>query len=270
VISILILTKNEEVNIAGCLQSVAWSDDITVLDSLSQDRTVELARAKGAKVVERAFDDWSSHQNWANKNIHFKHPWVFYLDADERMTSGLREEIERIASGSVPGTVAYYCGRRNYFMGRWIKHSFPPSAVMRFFQPSKVQFQRLVNPTAVVDGGHGYLREYLDHYNFSKGYSEWFDKHNRYSQWEAVEGAKELERGWSLAPLWSADRAARRQGLKRLAFKMPLRPVLKFLYLYLVKLGIFDGYPGLVYCSLQAIYEFQIDLKMAEISGKKP
>ena len=92
-VSILILTLNEETNIGACLDALAGFDDIVVFDSLSKDRTKDIAVAKGARVVERPFDNWAAHQNWAMDNIAFKHPWVFYLDADERMTPELREEI---------------------------------------------------------------------------------------------------------------------------------------------------------------------------------
>ena len=92
-ISILILTKNEENDLPGCLESVAWSDDIHVYDSLSTDRTVEIAEAAGATVTRRAFDNWSAHQNWGLKNIPFRHDWVFYIDADERMTAALQSNV---------------------------------------------------------------------------------------------------------------------------------------------------------------------------------
>lgn len=83
-VSVLILTLNEEINLAECLKSLSWSDDIVVYDSLSNDRTKEIALELGARVVERPFDNWSTHQNWAMQNISFRHPWVLYFDADER------------------------------------------------------------------------------------------------------------------------------------------------------------------------------------------
>ena len=156
-VSILILTLNEETNLPHCLQSVDWSDDIVVLDSFSADRTPEIARQCGATVMQRKFDNWAAHQNWAMANIPFKHSWVFYLDADERMTAELRDEICQISAASQRGRVAFYCGRKNYFMGKWIKHAYPPSLLMRFFRPRSVRFERLVNPTPVINGKHGYL-----------------------------------------------------------------------------------------------------------------
>ena len=269
-LSILILTLNEEVNLPACLASVKWCDDIVVLDSYSSDRTTLIAGALGARVVQRKFDNWAAHQNWAMEHIPFRHEWVFYLDADERMTADLREEILAIARASQTETVAYYCGRQNYFMGRWIKHAMPPGMIMRLFRPKHVRFERLVNPTPIVDGQHGYLKNHLLHYNFSKGLTEWLGKHNQYSQLEAAEGMK-LFKGTSEtdASVFCKDPARRRQALKNLSFYLPGRPFLKFLYLYVVKRGFLDGRAGLTYCALQCVYEYMIVVKMKELERKQ-
>ncbi len=263
-ISILILTLNEEINIKDCLDSVAWSDDIVVLDSGSTDKTISLARKKHGRIVKRSFDNWASHQNWAMKNIKFNHPWVFYLDADERMTPELKDELLSLAANSTRTEVAYFCGRRNFFQGKWIKHAYPPSHILRFFKPKHVRFERLVNPTPVISGSYGYLRNYFDHYNFSKGLEEWFAKHNRYSSFEASEGIKALNTPISLKGFLNSDPYERRKFLKALSFRMPFRPMLKFIYLYFLKRGFLDGTPGLVYCVLQSFYEFMITIKMRE------
>jgi glycosyltransferase involved in cell wall biosynthesis len=265
-ISVLILTLNEEANLPKCLESVKWSNDVVVLDSFSMDRTVEIAKLHGARVIQRKFDNWASHQNWANESIPFEHKWVFYLDADERMTDDLWNEIQVIAENAKEQRVAFYCGRRNYFMGRWIKHAYPPSHIMRFFKPRRVRFDRLVNPVPVIDGPHGYLREMFEHYNFSKGLSEWFDKHNKYSQLEAVEGMKLLHQDTRYGCLLSRDPALRRKALKNLSFRMPCRPFLKFFYFYFLQRGFLDGRPGLTYCVMQSIYEYMTAVKMNEIS----
>src|ERR1051325_5497682 len=106
-LSILILTLNEQENLPGCLKSVKWCDDIVVLDSLSTDETVDIAKREGGRVIQRKFDNWAAHQNWAIDNIPFKYEWVFYLDADERMTDELREEILSIAHNAQTQEVAY-------------------------------------------------------------------------------------------------------------------------------------------------------------------
>lgn len=266
-VSVMVLTLNEAVNIAACLDSVSGFDDVIVLDSGSRDGTQDIARGQGAGVVERPFDDWASHQNWAMRNLPFRHPWVFYLDADERMTPALRDEVAAIARDASRPEVAYCCGRRNWFMGRWIKHAMPPGMIMRFFRPDRVRFERLVNPVPVIDGPHGYLRNLFEHHNFSKGLSEWIDKHNRYSQMEAIEGMRLLAGTRpSLGRLMGRDPFDRRKALKELSFRMPCRPLAKFLWMYLLKRGFLDGRAGFTYCRLQAMYEYMIVVKMAELS----
>ena len=269
-VSILILTLNEESNLPECLRSVAWSDDVVVLDSFSSDRTVEIAREHGARVIQRRFDNWAAHQNWALEQIPFKHAWVFYLDADERMTDELKEELMAIANETTRREVAFYCGRRNMFMDRWIRRAMPPGMIMRFFRPSHVWFERLVNPVPVIDGPHGYLKGMLVHYNFSKGVTEWIEKHNRYSAFEAMEGMKLLRHAAGPQPtVFSSDPALRRRALKNLSFRLPCRPLLKFLYMYGWKGGWLDGQAGFAYCVLQAFYEYMIVLKMRELTRQE-
>lgn len=270
-ISFLFLTLNEESNMPRCLDAVSWSNDIVVLDSLSTDRTCEIAEQKGARIVKRKFTNWADHQNWAMKNIQFKNKWVFYLDADEVMTTELKEEILSIADSADQKAVAYYCGRKNFFMGRWIKHCFPPVPLMRFFIPKHVKFERLVNPTAVVDGQHGILKNYFLHYSFSKGIGEWIEKHNRYSAFEAQELLKDLDSGrldWG-GLLALGDPVRRRRALKQLSFRLPFRPSLRFWYMYALRLGVLDGTAGLAYCRLLAMYEYMIDLKVRELRRQR-
>ncbi|HYE18958.1 MAG TPA: glycosyltransferase family 2 protein [Tepidisphaeraceae bacterium] len=273
-VSILILTLNEEDNVAACLRSVAWSDDVVVFDSFSKDRTTAIAREMGARVVERKFDNWAAHQNWAMANVPWKHDWVFYLDADERMTEPLRTEIEAIAADATEKRVAFYGGRKNFFMGGWAKRAMPPSLIMRFFKPPHIRFERLVNPTPVIDGPHGYLKGMFLHYNFSKGLREWFIKHNSYSQMEAVEGEKLVHGrpdpgGRSLLrQALIGDRANRRKALKALSFFLPFRAFARFVYMYFAKLGLLDGRAGFHYSLLISMYEYWIQLKMQEIEHK--
>lgn len=264
-ISIFILTLNEETNIEACLESVASFDDVVVLDSYSADDTVKLAEAKGARVVQRKFDNWAAHQNWAMSNIEFKNKWVFYLDADERMTPELLQEIVAIAANEKEMRRGFSVGRTNYFMGRTITHCYPAVPIMRFFQPKHIRYERLVNPIAIVDGETGSLESRFLHYNFSKGLTEWFDKHNKYSLAEAKEGLKALREQGPDVSLFSKDPALKRVALKNLALRLPGRPFAKFVYLYIFRMGFLDGRAGFTYCILQSIYEYLIDLKMREL-----
>ena len=272
-VSIFIQTLNEADNLPGLLDSLDGFDDIVVLDSLSTDATRSIAEARGCRWFERKFDGRGPHQNWAMEHIDFKHRWVFYLDADERMTPELKREIESIAAKWESGEwtrdtspVAYYCGRKNYFRGRWLKHAMPPGNIMRFFQPPHIRFERLANPVPIVDGQVGYLAEHFLHYNFSKGLREWIERHNRYSSYEATETVKALQNNpIRFGNLFSSDRNTRRLELKNLSFRLPLRPFIKFLYMYILGRGFLDGRAGLTYCTLQAIYEYFIVLKAREI-----
>ena len=268
-ISILILTLNEEINIKGCIDSVAWSDDVVVLDSVSSDRTAAIAQELGARVVQRKFDNWASHQNWAVENIEFKHPWVFYIDADERCTSELAAELQRVATVDAEAA-AYRLRRKDHFMGRWLKRAqLYPTWIVRLFRPEKIRYERLVNPVAVVDGQIGELAEHLYHYPFSHGIAHWIERHNRYSTFEAQEARK--TRG-ALPPwknLFSSDPNLRRHFQKEVFFRLPGRPLVKFLHYYFIRRGFLDGYPGFVYCALQSIYEFFIDCKQKEQERKE-
>lgn len=265
-ISILILTLNEEANIEAVLDSVAAFDDVVVLDSGSTDRTVEVAQSRRARVVRRPFDNWAAHHNWALVTIDFRHPWIFYLDADERMTPPLEAEIRAIAANPHEERAGFYCGRDNFFLGRVLHHCYPPVPILRFYKPPFVTYERLVNPITRVAGPVGQLEHRFLHYNFSKGLTEWLAKHNCYSQAEAIEAIASQERGTlGFRELVNTDPATRRAALKRLAWRLPFRPQLKFVWLYIVCRGFLDGWPGYVYCRLQATYESFIDLKIKEI-----
>ncbi|MCF7816553.1 MAG: glycosyltransferase family 2 protein [Kiritimatiellales bacterium] len=264
-VSILILTKNEEINIDRCLDAVSWSDDIVVYDSFSDDRTVELAEKRGARIVQRKFDNWSAHQNWAVANIKFKHPWVYYTDADETCDDQLRGELERLAELG-DENAAFQVRRKDYFMGRWLKRSqLYPTWITRVFRPERIRYERLVNPVAVVDGKTGSLQGHIIHYPFSHGVGHWFDRHNKYSDMEAQDLIKEVSGSFRFAELVSRDAATKRRALKTLAYRMPGRPLLMFAYLYFFRLGLLDGMPGLRYSIMRSMYEYMIDLKVAEI-----
>lgn len=271
-ISVLILTKNEEVNLPHCLASLEWCDDIVVLDSFSDDRTVEIARAAGARVVERQFDNWSSHLNWAGRNIEFRHPWVYYSDADEIVPDDLRAELLAIAANPGLEPVAYRLRYRNFFLDKWIKHcGIYPVWVLRFYRPERVVWERLVNPTAVVDGSEGKLHSHFEHYSFRKGLAAWFEKHNSYSTDEARETIRSLaERSVHWRDIVAGkDPAKRRIALKELSFRLPCRPLLRFLYMYFWRLGFLDGLAGYHYCRLLAIYEYMIIMKTHELRDEQ-
>jgi glycosyltransferase involved in cell wall biosynthesis len=270
--SVLILTLNEEVNLPRCLSSMAFSDDIVVLDSFSTDRTVEIAAVAGARVIQRKFDNWASHQNWAVESISFKHPWVFYSDADEVVTPELAEEIERVAADVNRPEVAFRVRRKDTFLGKWLRYSsMYPVWLPRLFRPERIRWERLVNPLAIINGPEGRLREHMLHYSFNKGIEAWVTKHNQYARLEAEETLKSLSsHAVDLKGLFSlGDPVRRRKALKLLSSYLPCRSILRFLYMYFFRLGFLDGWEGYTYCRLMSIYEYLIVLNIKEIEHRK-
>lgn len=268
-VSVLILTKNEQQDLPGCLASVAWSDDVHVFDSISSDSTVEIAEAAGAKVTRRPFDNWSAHQNWGLENIPFKHPWVFYIDADERMTPGLISSVRKATE--MPGeNVAFRVHRRDFFLGTWLRHVQTSHFYIRLFRPECIRYERLVNPVSIASGPVGEVSGYLDHYPFSKGMDHWIARHNGYSRFEAQQIVDNCakRRDFSFMKAFTAkDFNERRFHQKEVFYRLPLRPLIKFLLLYVGKRGFLDGRAGLTYAALQAIYEYFIILKVREIEA---
>lgn len=270
-ISILILTKNEQQDLPGCLQSVSWSDDIHVYDSMSTDDTLAIAKQFGATVSQRPFDNWASHQNWGLKNVPFKHPWVFYIDADERMTPELVQAVQA-AVATASDEAAFRLQRRDFFMGTWLKHVQTSSFYMRLFRPEKMRYERLVNPISIADGPVGEVAGYLDHFPFSKGMGQWVDRHNGYSRFEAQQiiSNRQTGEGFSWLKAFTAkDFHQRRYHQKELFYRLPFRPFVKFLLLYVAKRGFLDGRAGFTYAMLQSIYEYFIVLKVRELEAAK-
>ncbi len=274
-ISILILTRNERQDLPAALASVAFSDDIHVFDSLSTDGTQQIARDHGAHVTERPFDNWAAHQNWGLAHIPFKYPWVFYLDADEVVTPQLRDAI--LATVSTPTqNVAFRIQRRDFFEGTWLRHVQASPFYMRLFRPEKMRYERLVNPISIPAGPVGQLPGFLDHFPFSKGIGYWLDRHNKYATFEAEQilanrRAHAASGGapFSLtAAFFERDFHKKRFHQKELFYRLPARPIVKFLILYLAKRGFLDGRAGLRYSILQSIYEYLIVLKTGELATR--
>jgi glycosyltransferase involved in cell wall biosynthesis len=270
-ISVFILTRNEQNGLPLCLQSVQWSDDIHVLDSYSTDATVDIARAAGAHVTERQFDNWSSHQNWALANIPFRYPWVLYVDADERVTQQLALSVQKAVED--PGDkVAFRIQRRDLWENCWLKHVQTTSYYLRLFRPEKMRYERLVNPVSIPDGPVGDLSGYLDHFPFGKGMTHWLGRHNDYSSLESQEivNVRAARGSFSVKSAFlGKNLTERRFHQKGLFYQMPARPLLKFILLYFGKRGFLDGRAGFAYSVLQSFYEFMIVLKTRELMQKQ-
>jgi glycosyltransferase involved in cell wall biosynthesis len=271
-ISVLIPVKNEAANLAACLASVAWCDEIVVVDSGSTDGTPDIARAAGARVVDFKWNgSYPKKKNWALANVTWRNDWVFIIDADERATPGL-EGAMRAALGQSQHQ-GYYVNRRFWFLDGWLNHcGYYPSWNLRFFRHTLGRYEQPaggsghgsgdneVHEHVELQGTAGYLAGEMEHYAFPD-LATWVEKHNRYSTWEArleVESARADATGLDPG-------LARKRRLRRLAWSLPGRPVLRFLYHYVWRAGFLDGRRGYVFCRLMAWYEFLCATKAREI-----
>ncbi|MEO0964142.1 MAG: glycosyltransferase family 2 protein [Planctomycetota bacterium] len=260
--SVIILTLNEAVNIEACLASCRWCDDVHVVDSGSTDRTVELAEAMGATLHHHPFTSFGEQRNWAIDNVGTKHDWIFHLDADERFTPELVDEMARLLAED-PGVDGFLAPQRMMMMGTWIKRSAGyPIYQVRFFHKHRMRF---------IDHGHGQredpsattgvLKEPYVHEAFSKGIDDWISKHNRYSTLEAEQVLKGTGDQWRWADLVAGDRVRRRRAVKQMLYHVPGRPLIRFA-IVLLQGGIFEGRAGLTYAHLIAMYERMIAIKV--------
>ncbi len=271
-VSILILTLNEEQNLSRCLDSVAWSDDVLVVDSFSTDRTVEIARARGVRVMQNRFEDFARQRNFGLLQGNLKHEWVLHLDADEVVTPELQRELMSLAGQA--GHDAYRVASKMMFQGRWLKHSgLYPSYQVRFGRRARLKFQQVGHGQreSLAAGSVGTLREPLLHHSFSKGLADWIERHNRYS---TAEAAHFLESSGNRALDWPGvfaltNPTRRRRALKELFAVFPCRPALRFFYMYFLRLGFLDGGAGLTYCRLLASYEYFIVIKIREMRRRQ-
>lgn len=275
-VSALVLTLNEEVNLRECLESLRWADDVVVLDSFSADGTVEVAREFGARLYQRAFDNYAAQRNFGLKDIQYRNPWVLMVDADERVPADLQVEIQKAVNQADPGVAMFVVRRRDHLWGRWIRRcSGYPTWFGRLMRVGRVEVARAINEEYHADGAVRRLSHHLDHYPFNKGFSEWIAKHDRYSTMEArLRNSGEGSARESAKALVSTDPIERRRGLKRWLYRMPGRPLIVFCGLYFVRGGVLEGRAGLTFSLLRAWYEFMIDCKSRELkefaAGRRP
>ncbi len=270
-ISILILTKNEQQDLPGCLDSVNWCDDIHVYDSFSDDDTVSIALSAGAKVTQRKFDNWSSHQNWGLSNISFKYSWVLYIDADERVSDDLKKNILSMDLTD-SADVAYEIQRRDFaWNGTWLKRAQISPFYLRLFRPEKMRYERLVNPISIPDGTVGRVAGFLDHFPFSKGFRYWWQRHLSYADMEASMRLEDMGKGTKFSfrkALFGKDFTEKRYHQKGIFYKLPGRPIIKWFYMVIWRRAFLDGRAGVTYSTLQSIYEYFIVLRTKELQNK--
>jgi len=267
-ISVLILTKNEEQDLPGCLESVKWCDDIHVFDSFSEDLTLQIASKEGAKITKRKFDNYASQRNASLEVIDFKYEWIFILDADERIPNDLKIEIFNIIPNLNFSINGFRIQRKDYLNEKWLKHAQMSAYYIRLIRRNKAKYHREINEVIEVDGEVLNLKNHFDHYPFSKGYSHWLNKHNNYSSMEAKRWLDEQNSSIEFSikkAFFSSNFSEKRFHQKGLYYKMPFRPLIKWFYLLFIKKSFLDGYEGVTVATLQSIYEYFIVLKTKEL-----
>lgn len=264
-ISVVILTKNEELTIKKAISSVIdFFDEVIVLDSYSDDHTESIAMASGAVVVKNVFKGYASQRSFALKEMHKNNNWVFFLDADEIVTDELVEELrEKFNWIQENGIGIGFFRRKDFFLGKWIKRSSGyPTWFGRLCKSDAVEIKREINEEYHSELPTMQLKSHLVHYPFSKGIEFWITKHNRYSTMEADEILR--KESAQVLNVFKNNPTLRRKAAKEIFMSLPFRPMIAFLYLYIIRFGFLDGKAGLYYSLLRSFYEFLIDIKADE------
>jgi len=281
-VSVLIPAKNEEANLPACLESVARADEVFVVDSQSEDQSVEISERFGAKVFQFHFNDrWPKKKNWSLDNLPFKHEWVLIVDCDERIPDQLWDEIEVAIKN--PEYSGYYLNRKVFFLGKWIRFGGKyPDWNLRLFRHSKGRYENLnteeirntgdneVHEHVVIQEGEiGYLKNDMLHIDFRDLY-HWLERHNRYSNWEArvyYNLLNGMEDDGTIGANLFGDAVQRKRFLKKIWVRLPFKPFLRFILFYFVRFGFLDGRAGYIYGRLLSQYEYQIGVKLFELQN---
>ena len=247
-ITATVITLNEEHNIADALSSLSWADEIIVVDSESTDRTVEIAQGFTDRVFVRSWPGYSAQKNFAAEQS--ENDWIFSLDADERVSKELALQIQQLKAGPDPEAAAYEMSRLTFYLGRWIKHSgWRPDYKRRLYHRKRARWQGdYVHETLEADGRVGRLSGDLLHYTVRDA-SEHHLRMDRYTTLSA-------QQAYSL-------------GKRASILSLLVLPCFVFLRSYILKLGFFDGLPGLAIARFAAHYEFLKNLKLWEMGMKR-
>lgn len=271
-LSVLVPVKNEAANLRRCLPALAWADEVFVVDSQSTDATAEVAAEHGASVVPFQFNGtYPKKKNWALDHLPFRNEWVLIVDADEVVPPELADEItRRIATDEADG---FYLNMKYFFLGRRIRHcGYSECWNLRLFKHRLGRYERMpaapgsdagdneAHEHVELDGRVSRLKHELDHHAYPT-ISAWVEKHNRYASWEAEQYERFLN-----APVPSGIGTGKRikRYLKKLYLRLPCRPLVRFAYAYIFRLGFLDGRPGLVFCGLLSFYDFLAGAKRYE------
>lgn len=265
-VTAVVLCHNEAINLDRCLGALRGVAEIVVVDDGSTDGSQVLASSRGARVVTHRFSSFADQRNWAMADAGLSQDWVLHLDADEIVTPAGLAELRRLLPTLSDGAVGFVA-RKVMLEERWL----------RFSTDFPVYVARLVHrrgPRYVMQG-HGeiietpscppvFLKEPLLHYVVSKGWPDWWARHQRYARAEAARIAAGLP-PVSLRALCAGDRTRRRGAMRALSYRLPGRPVLRFLYAYGLRCGYLDGAAGFAFCRAMAQYERMINRELKSL-----
>jgi glycosyltransferase involved in cell wall biosynthesis len=228
-ISAIIPTLNEEIHLADAIKSVSFADEIIVIDSCSTDKTLEIAERMKVKIIKRKFDDFSSQKNFAIEQA--THDWIYILDADERVTPKVKVEILD-AVKNPKDFVGFYVRRTFYFCGKKINYGgCQRDKVVRLFLKKHCKYIGVVHETIVANGTLGFLKNKIEHYSY-KSYDHYISKMNHYG---ALRGKQYFE-----------------EGKKVNLFHVLIKPPVRFVIHYFIRLGFLDGFVGYIFAKTQA------------------
>lgn len=273
-VSVLIIAHNEEMHMSHCLDSVReWTDDVWVVDSFSTDATVEASRARGANVVQHAWEGYARQKNWALDNLPFKNEWILLLDADERLPAELAQEISEVVAKDGGGSVAFWMRYRLMFYGKWIRHcGWYPTWILRLAKRGHIRFEdRAVDEHPKIDGPIGRLQNDLLHQSL-RDMEFWIEKHNQYSTHNAriYYGLRRNKQADGIRPRFFGTQAERKRFIKEHIYhRVPGRSFLFFLYMYVFRLGFLDGREGLIFCTMHGIFQYFNAVKLWELEEQE-
>ena len=268
-VAVVVLTYNEEANIAQSLTSmIGWARQVFILDSHSTDRTLEIASAYSCTIVQNRFVNYARQRNFALEQLPIQTEWVFFLDADEWLPDDLKREICEVLTRN-PEENGFYLKRRLIWMGKWIRHGYYPTWILRLFRHGHARCEdRAVNEHIIVNGKTGYLRQDFMHEDH-KGVGDWIEKHNRYASQEALELLKLAEHcDQEIKARFWGSQAQRKRWLRKCIWnRLPhlIRPIFYYFYRYILRGGFLDGRAAFIYHFLQGLwFPMLIDVKYIE------
>ena len=243
-ITAFVITHNEEKNIEGCLGSISWSDEIVIVDSMSTDRTLDIAKKYTKNIYQKEFTNFSEMKNFALSKT--TNDWVLSLDADEEVTDALRDEIKDKVQSASDNISGYFIHRKSYIFGREFKYTGTQNDFqMRLFKKEKGRFCQPIHEKVSIDGAVNRLKNYINHYTYTS-LDDYAKRLNRYTDMEA--------------------RFMKDKGCKLSILGMTVKPAAMFMRLYFLKQGFRDGIEGLLFSALSGMYIFLKNIKLWDLT----